>query len=168
MSNPAPSAELHRSDKPVYKVDTLEDLLMQIVGDPACRRQGCNGRGFFCLRHNEDKSITVMLCSCGSYGYTETVRLLMKMQDFVALIGQGIDKHHEDLVRKLQSMENHRRLSDDLNYDHMKRIESVTVVGAFRRAKRRIADAFSGRTNRSFSADLVDGKNLQFEEKTGV
>jgi len=165
MSNPAPSAELHRSDKPVYRVETLEDLLMQIVGDPACRRQGCNGRGFFGLRHNEDKSITVLLCSCGSYGYTETVRLLMKMQDFVALIGKGIDHHHDDLVRKLQSMENHRRLSEDLNYDHMKRIESVTVVGAFRRAKRRIADVFSDRKNRSFSPHLVDGKDIAFKEQ---
>jgi hypothetical protein len=136
--NATPEQEIHRSNKPLYRIDNLEDLLTQIVGDPACRRSGCNGRGFYGLRHDLDGSVIILLCGCGSYGQTESTRLLKKVEAFISTLAGGIDKNHDHILKVLGTMENHRRLSEDLNYDHMKRIESVTVVGFFRRIKKLI------------------------------
>jgi len=132
METPAVDTSHHTTKEPIFPVHTPADAAYQILADPACKRPGCHGRGYIGIQVQKDGTTQILLCRCASYGETDSVRLVQRMNEHVLKIAEGVDLQYGQIMRTLGNMENHRRVSEDLNYEHMKRIESVTVVGALR------------------------------------
>jgi len=126
---PAPAVK----DEPLIPVRTVEDIIAQIVPNAHCNRANCHGRGYIGIILNKDGSQTVLLCSCARYGQTEFVTAMRHHEVYIDRVAQAIDLQYRGLLVALSTSDNHRRVSDDLKFEHMKRIEEMTFTGRIKK-----------------------------------
>jgi hypothetical protein len=83
---------------PTYPPQDVNDIILQIVADPACKRFGCHGRGFVGIRLNKDGSKTVILCPCAHYGETDYVRAMKRIDSLELTLKATANTHNANLV----------------------------------------------------------------------
>jgi len=86
-----------RTKDAIYPPKDVNDVILQLIPYPDCKLYNCHGKGWVGIRANADGSKTVITCRCASYGETDYVRAMKRLDKIELQINALTHRHGENL-----------------------------------------------------------------------